>query len=1196
MLELHTATTLPELARALARVLAEPGADPMAPELVAVPSAGMRTWLPLQLSTELGRGGPGRTDGVAANIELPFPAVLRQRVVAAHRAAAGGSADDADPWDLERLVWAVLEECDRGGVPLPPGLSSPGEGASRYSAARQVADLFDRYHLHRPDMVLAWAADRMVDGVGAELAPSDRWQAELWQAVRAGLGASSPPERLADALPRLRSGELEVDLPPRVAAFGMSLLPGGPGFLELAAALGSRRDVHLFVVEPAAVLRCHFPAAASGRAGHAPSGRPGHGAPGAVRRRSRAEVDAGDAVAHPLLRSWGRLHYETASVIGDAVADGTLPRVDDASAPAGDEQPPRTLLAALQAGLRRDLRPSGGLVPGADDDSVRFHACHGAARQVEVLHDTLVGLLTDHPHLQEDDILVVSPDLDTFAPLVEATFGASARTAGAVPVAGPGEHAAAGERATVPVADGAAAPRVSLRYRMSDRSLGTSAPLVGAFQALLELVAGRFDAPSVLDFLSLAPVRRRHGLDEDDLAAITGWALDLNVRWGLDPEHREGHGVPAAITANTWQFGVERLLLGAAVLPDADPSGELSDTLGSVVPHGVEGSDIAVAGCVADVLWRLGRLADQVRRDRPLAEWVDLLVQAVADLLAVPREQQWQLDRLLTSLGGIVESAGDPPSATPLTFVDIRRLVAERLGSLEGRPSFFRGGVTISSLTPLRWIPHRVIIMLGMDAACLSARPPEGDDLAARAPVVGDRDSRSELRQALLETVLSATEHLVVIRDGFDVRTNQEVPAAVAVAELRDAVVATADPEHRDEVARRLEVRHPRQPYDEAYFAAGSGDTGTGPPDVADGRPAVPRSFDLAAGLGALSRRRRATREPDFLAEPLAAPELEVVSLEELRRFFASPIRHFVERRLELRLPRDQDAPQGTLDMKLTGLGGYAAGSRLLARLLAGEEVGSAVATWTAVERRTGTAPPGRLGDAALARIEGEVRWLWDDARELGVRLRPDVAPTEVDVVLPSGVRLLGRLRPGLVPVPGDARPGLSSVAYVKRRAEHELATWVDLAALTLAEPGAAHRAVLATKAASGRVTRDGVALDRIRVTPYELAGDDPWSAAEEALETAVDLYRRGMCEPLPLFKGVSDDLVRRPGSSPEWPGRYPDPVEQLAYGRLDAAQLLGIPVRDDDPPGPAGDRARRFAQHLFGAMDGTLQEVPHDR
>ncbi len=63
-LHLHVDRNLETLADRLAAFLSEQPADPFQPELVLVPSAGIRTWLTHGLATRL---------GVTAHIEFAFP-------------------------------------------------------------------------------------------------------------------------------------------------------------------------------------------------------------------------------------------------------------------------------------------------------------------------------------------------------------------------------------------------------------------------------------------------------------------------------------------------------------------------------------------------------------------------------------------------------------------------------------------------------------------------------------------------------------------------------------------------------------------------------------------------------------------------------------------------------------------------------------------------------------------------------------------------------------------------------------------------------------------------------------------------------------------------------------------------------------------------------------------------------------------
>ena len=216
----------------VADVLGGPPADPMTPEWLAVPSDGMRRWLTLELARHLGASGPGRGDGVAANFVRAYPGTLRTCVL-----TAGRDDPDRDPWTIDRLVWPVLAVTRQAGD--DPGLAALHRlppGASRYAQARRVADLFDRYHLHRPEMVRSWSAGDDVDGSGRRVPDAASWQPHLWRLVRDEVGEPSPPERWPGLLERVAEGDLVLDLPSRLVFFGFTLLPGG-GFLDLARAV-----------------------------------------------------------------------------------------------------------------------------------------------------------------------------------------------------------------------------------------------------------------------------------------------------------------------------------------------------------------------------------------------------------------------------------------------------------------------------------------------------------------------------------------------------------------------------------------------------------------------------------------------------------------------------------------------------------------------------------------------------------------------------------------------------------------------------------------------------------------------------------------------------------------------------------------------------------------------------------------------
>ncbi|MDQ2897621.1 MAG: exodeoxyribonuclease V subunit gamma, partial [Actinomycetota bacterium] len=258
MLVIHRAERADRLAEALGTLLTAPLPDPFADEIVAVPTRGMERWLTQRLSGQLGAGA-GRADGICAGVRFPFPERLLGDVVA----SASGIDPDGDPWLPDRAAWPLLEVISEA-LPEPwlstlarylgheNGQTDPVRADRRLGAVRHLAELFHRYALHRPSMIEAWSQNRDVDALGAPLPAGAVWQAELWRRLRARIDLPGPAERRRRAGERLQAEPQIVDLPDRMALFGLTRLPAG--HLEVLRALAHGRDVHLFLLHPSAGL------------------------------------------------------------------------------------------------------------------------------------------------------------------------------------------------------------------------------------------------------------------------------------------------------------------------------------------------------------------------------------------------------------------------------------------------------------------------------------------------------------------------------------------------------------------------------------------------------------------------------------------------------------------------------------------------------------------------------------------------------------------------------------------------------------------------------------------------------------------------------------------------------------------------------------------------------------------------------
>ena len=142
-------------------------------------------------------------------------------------------------------------------------------------------------------------------------------------------------------------------------------------------------------------------------------------------------------------------------------------------------------------------------------------------------------------------------------------------------------------------------------------------------------------------------------------------------------------------------------------------------------------------------------------------------------------------------------------------------------------------------MLPMRSVPHRVVCLLGVDDGVFPRRPePDGDNIIGADEWIGDHDVRSEDRQLLLDAIMSARERLVVIFAGADPRSELEIPPAVPIGELLDALDTTARTEDGEPIRSKITMRHPLQPFDASNFAPEEGLAAPRPVQFRSRRPA----------------------------------------------------------------------------------------------------------------------------------------------------------------------------------------------------------------------------------------------------------------------------------------------------------------------------------------------------------------------
>lgn len=876
-LKIYTSNRMENLVAALAATLAEPLASPFTPELIVVQSKGMQRWLAMELAKKL---------GIWANCKYPFP----NKMVWQLFCSTLPDPPDISSFSPEVMTWKIMgllpDFLERAEfAPLRHYLATDGDGLKRFQLAGKIADTFDQYTLFRPEMVLEW------EGGG-----NGDWQEILWRQLaknhkrehRAGL-----KEEFFDILARDFSGQDK--LPERITVFGISYLP--QYHLDVLAVVATYTEVNLFLLSP---CREYWGDIVSAR-----------------EKARQVPMERNYLVeGNPLLASLGKLARDFSNM----VIDNNSMVVDDRDlyADCGEG----LLLTAIQSdilNLRGAEGQDGKRLIKPEDYSVQIHSCHSPMREIEVLHDNLLALLEVEKGLTPRDIVVMTPDIEIYAPYISMVFESCQDPASKIP------------------------------YSIADRSLASEGLVAGLLLKLLSIPGSRLTATNLFDILESSPVSRCFDLDELELATVRGWIEATRIRWGADESHRESFGLPA-YRENSWAAGLDRLLLGYA-MPEEGES-----LFNGMLPFDeMEGSCTPALGKFAEFVRKIVRLKDDFIPSRTLMEWREAIRSLLADFIAQDDDLAFELAAVAEVVDSLETLSMKAGFTEKVELVLVRSWLSARLEKEEKGLGFMTGGVTFCAMLPMRSIPFRVVALVGMNDSAFprQSRPP-GFDLIACKPRVGDRSLRDEDRYLFLESILSARDYLYISYVGQSIKDNSTIPPSVLVSEFLDTIDRSFYFEEM-KVAERLVSRHRLQAFSRCYFN--------------DSSPLFSYSRENCTAL--LESTNKIRQKAPFMATPLQEPprEMREVTLPQLLRFFTNPARHLLENRLQLKLEELSTPLEEREPFSVEGLEAYNLHQELLERRLRGEKDED----FLAIAQCQGLLPPARHGEAVFAAAGAEV-------------------------------------------------------------------------------------------------------------------------------------------------------------------------------------------------------------------------------
>ena len=951
-LRIHASQQLEALAGQLAaEIRADPG-DPLSAERIVVPHPLMGHWLRLQLAERL---------GIAAHLRIDLPAEfawsrMREALPALPLPAV---------FEPAYLRWAVFERLQgwTGDDEIARYLAD-GDSRKRFELADRLAIAYDRCLVYRPDDIRKWQR-------GEDTA----WYARLWAHLVADQARAL---HWVDAVDQYRHATKAARDSHRVSFFGVTSL--SPSYRVLLDTLAEDADVQLFLLSPRRDFWSN-----------------------PVPRNASGYYDD----TNELLAAWARPARDMQALVMDT---------QRVSAAADDPAPSKTDESCL-AMVHRDVLgdDQAESAPSAPDDSIQIHVCHSATREVEVLHDRLLGLFDDHPDIQPADVMVLTPDLDTYAPIIKAVFGAMGR----------------------------------IRFEVGRERFREGAALT-AFLDLLDLPGSRYTANALVTPLRAESVRACFGIAEGDLEGIRDWLQRGGIRWGLDAEHRTPLGVSPSPN-HTWHHGLRRLLLGYAI----DGADVLLD---DITPCALDrwgqsgSSDYEMLGRFQRYCELAFALNDWAEAERTPQEWGERLrSEVLARFFTAERRFDPEVGREVGAVARLIDAFASEceqaRAAQPVSFPVIRDVIAEHAAvAIRGVPRL-ADGITVAGLATGQVLPAKVVCAVGMNDGAFPRRPPPvpfkfvQELFAADAHGVGDRDVRDDDRFAFLEAVLAARRSLVVTYTGRDLQEDKPIPASVVVSELT-AYLERLFPG----TAGRWETRHPLQPFSPRYFY----------PDQAH---LFSYAKPMADAANALGRSEAAPRRFAGRFEPRASRAAGAeVGIEELIRFSASPTRHFLRHALRINLGVRDDEIDDDEPFQLDALQGWQLKSDLAGFGNATDHRAHALAS------ASGLLPPGNLSGIQHRESSREIAQL----QEALVPYAGHTTSADVDIDI-DGTRVVGRV--------AAFHEGTNEIVWHRIgriRTKDMIAVWLRLLALTCARALTGSAALLGSKTASAPLVLNG--------------------------------------------------------------------------------------------------------------------------
>ncbi len=824
MLHLYKSNRLEWLADKLSESIHSAGnLHPLQSDTVIVPNRDNARWLQFKIAEK---------NVISANIQYLLPAEWMWNEI--RRIYPKTPKELAT--DKNSLKWAVLNLLMNNMIPENATLvknyistSADANKAERHmQLSNLIASVFDKYLVHRPDMIIEWEEGRRVSENRHEMWQMKFWNrlTDQWQRIYDTKSQYHKPALWKEMLLKVQSDNVTKGLNQNLWVFHPGKLP--EPLVDMIVAYSSHIRVHIFNHQLVDLKNTDY----------------------------KSDNFFSDMLDEEIFaeRSY-QFHISEYNIKYDQKTHF-------------EKRSESSFLHLMQDRLLKNYSNENGEPSLSPDQSVSIHSCHSKLREIETLHNYILNCIENSDSIYPDDIVVVSPDIDKYAPYVKAVFDTEDRDFPGIP------------------------------FSIGEKSIIEKKSIFTILEKIFDFIDSRWYPSDFMDILHSGPIMEKFDLSETDVSTIRRWTADNHVTWGMDSDHRKKENQPENKT-NTFRSSLNRLWFGSLFeLPEF----EMIDNIPAY--NGIDTTEKEeVLARYSALINLLNKIRIETGTNRTMSEWSEHGVTWIDHLFPKNSEK--------TPMYDIVELVRSPHKHSSFCDFDekvpyqiFKKEVLAAIKETRSTTASLSRGVVFSSMVPMRNIPFKIVAMIGINEEEFPRKTNTPEfDLIQNAPTTRETTVKDEDRYLFLQYVMAPSDNLYISYIGRSIVDNEKIQPSVILEKWMDRIEEICGVNMYNFISEE-----PLNGFSEDLYRE-------------------KRSFsntyaDVAASLNKKNRRRGNYASLQESTEKTQ----KVISIKDLESFFKNPLKFFVIQNHNIRLSDFDDqlgketfVPDALLSYKLTG-------------------------------------------------------------------------------------------------------------------------------------------------------------------------------------------------------------------------------------------------------------------------------------